>query len=77
MAVQMQVNDVPNKETRHAREIDWLNEQCNRCKLKKPNTPTKDCQVRVKMIVEDSELYWKKKHLFMDRHRCKMFKEAR
>lgn len=78
MAVEMRVNKLPDEEDRpevkHAREVDRLAEQCSICKLRKPNTPTKDCAVRIKLVVQDSEVGWSKKHLFLhtDGH-CKMF----
>lgn len=75
MVVEMKVSKVQeNKEQRHIAERDNLAQQCSICKRRKPETPTKDCDVRVKLIVKDSEVGWKHKHLFLhtDGH-CKMF----
>ena len=56
-------------------EFDALNEQCHECKLRRPDTPTKDCNVRRKLIVEKSPVAWKHKHLFfVGKNKCKMFK---
>lgn len=56
-------------------QYDNLNEQCHACKLRRPETPTKDCNIRVKLIVNKSPVGWKLKHLFMpDGKHCKMFK---
>lgn len=79
MVVEMSIHKMPNDEdrpeVRHAREIDKLKEQCDRCKLKKPNTPTKDCAVRLKLVVNDSEVGWKHRNLFLNGIKCKMFQE--
>lgn len=83
MPVEMRVNRIPDDEdrpeVRHAREVDKLKEQCDRCKLKRPDTPTKDCAIRVKLVVDDSEVGWKHRHLFLDGLKCKMHqpKEAK
>jgi len=77
--VEMRATKTPNIEddpkVRHAREIDALNAQCGRCKLKRPDTPTKDCAVRIKLVVDDSEVAWKHRHLFLNGRKCKMFQE--
>lgn len=80
MVVQMSVSKRPSeedrKEVKHAREVDYLAAQCDVCKLKKPNTPTKDCAIRIKLIVDDSPVGWEKKHLFLHTNgHCKMFQE--
>ena len=82
MAVEMRTTKIPEDgnaiAVRHAREMDALRQQCNICKLKKPNTPTKDCAVRIKLIVEDSKVAWKHRHLFFHSgpgNHCKMFQE--
>jgi len=79
MVVEMSIHKMPDDEDRpevkHAREIDKLKEQCDRCKLKKPNTPTKDCAVRLKLVVNDSEVGWKHRNLFLNGIKCKMFQE--
>lgn len=66
-------NNTPKE--RHAREVENLAAQCNRCKLWKPKTPTKDCDVRRKLVTQDSEVAWKHRHLFFNGNKCKMFKE--
>lgn len=69
-----QPSDEDRPEVRHAREVDRLKEQCNNCKLWRPNTPTKDCAVREKLVTKDSEVGWKNKYLFLtDGNTCKMF----
>lgn len=78
MPVEMRITKTPDPEdtpeTRHAREVDALKEQCDKCKLWKPNTPTKDCAVREKLVKKDSEVAWKNRHLFLSNNgRCKMF----
>lgn len=79
MVVEMSIHKMPDDEdrpeVRHAREIDKLKEQCDRCKLKKPNTPTKDCAVRLKLVVNDSKVGWKHRNLFLNGIKCKMFQE--
>lgn len=59
----------------HAWEVDALKQQCSICKLSRPKTPTKDCDIKIKLTVTDSDVAWKHKHLFLhtDGH-CKMFK---
>ena len=55
-------------------EFDALNEQCHKCKLRRPDTPTKDCNIRRKLITEQSPVAWKHKHLFfVQGNKCKMF----
>lgn len=78
MPVEMKINKLPDDEdkpeVRHAREVDMLNQQCHVCKLRKPDTPTKDCAVRIKLVVQDSKIGWDKKHLFLHSNgHCKMF----
>jgi len=61
----------------HAAEIDALAEQCKECRLNRAETPTKDCEVKIKLIKHDAPMAWKHKHLFLDGHgSCKMFKPA-
>ena len=55
-------------------EFDRLNDMCHACKLRRPETPTKDCNIRRKLIVEQSPVAWKHKHLFFVNGKCKMFK---
>ena len=78
--LEIRVSKVPSEEDRpevkHARAVDALKAQCDVCKLNKPKTPTKDCAVRIKLVVNDSEVGWKHKHLFLANNgRCKMFQE--
>ena len=65
----------------HAREIDRLREQCSTCRRWKPNTPTKDCDIRKKLVTDDNQVAWKHKHLFFHQPgmHCKMYqpKEAK
>ena len=73
---------MPTKEAeKHAREVDRLREQCSICKLWRPDTPTRDCDVRRKLVTYDSDVAWKHKHLFFNEPgmHCKMFqpKEAK
>lgn len=75
--MEMTIHKLPDEEDRpevkHAREIDALKEQCGICKLYKPSTPTKDCDVRRKLVKEDSPVAWKHKHLFLHTNgHCKM-----
>lgn len=65
----------PTVEELHARKVDNLREQCSTCKLNKPDTPTKDCAVKIKLVVNDSDVGWKHENLFLDAGRCKMRKE--
>ena len=80
MVVEMKLKKLPDEENRpevrHAREVDKLAQQCSICKLRRPNTPTKDCAVRIKLVVNDSKVGWDRKHLFLHANgRCKMFQE--
>lgn len=69
-------SDEDRPEVKHAREIDRLAQQCSVCKLRKPSTPTKDCAVRLKLVVNDSKVAWKHRHLFLHSNgHCKMFQE--
>lgn len=61
-------------EEQHALEIDNLRQQCAVCSLNKPKTPTKDCDIKIKLTVNDSSVAWKHKHLFFNGQHCKMFK---
>lgn len=61
----------------HAREVDNLREQCERCEMNRPKTPTKDCDVKIKLVQKDSQVAWKHKHLFFNGNKCKMFKEKK
>jgi len=69
------LNDEDRPEVKHAREVDALKAQCDKCKLWKPKTPTKDCAIRKKLITDDSEIGWKHRHLFLNGLKCKMFQE--
>lgn len=78
--IEMTTRKIPseedNLEVKHARELDALRQQCDICKLNKPKTPTKDCDIKIKLVINDSKVGWKHKHLFLhtDGH-CKMFKQ--
>lgn len=56
--------------------IDALRKQCDECKLgKKPIGPKSGCEVRKKLVIDQSEVAWKNKHLFFDnKGTCKIFK---
>lgn len=65
-----------------ADDIDALRRQCEECKLgKKDVGPKSGCEVRKKLVIDQSEVAWKHKHLFFDKGgKCKMFqpiKESR
>ena len=78
MTVEIRLKSDPNEdrpEVKHAREIDAVKAQCDRCKLRRPDTPTKDCAVRLKLVVNDSDVAWKHRHLFLNGLKCKMYKE--
>ena len=64
---------------KHADAIDALRRQCEECKLgKKPIGPKSGCEVRKKLIIDQSPVAWKHKHLFFDnKGKCKMFQEKR
>lgn len=80
MVIQMKTSKIPSveddPEVKHARQVDNLRQQCIVCALNKPKTPTKDCAIKHKLVINDSKVGWKNKHLFLhsDGH-CKMFKE--
>lgn len=58
-----------------ARNVDRLKEQCEECKLgKKDIGPRSGCEIRKKLVIDQSEVAWKHKHLFFDGNgKCKMF----
>lgn len=62
-----------------ADEIDALRKQCEKCKLgAKDIGPKSGCDVRYKLVMEQSEVAWKHKHLFFDSNgRCKMFQRKK
>ena len=64
---------------RRADEVDALRRQCDECELgKKPIGPKSGCDVRKKLVIDQSEVAWKHKHLFFNNHgRCKMFRMKR
>lgn len=66
------------QEQKHVRELYELAEQCKQCKFRRPKTPTKDCNIHRKLVVEDSPVAWKHRHLFLYNggNVCKMFKAA-
>ena len=58
----------------HATEVDRLRKQCKECKLgEKPIGPKSGCEVRKKLVIDDSVVAWKHRHLFLYEGRCKMF----
>ena len=79
--MEMTVSRLPSEEDnptfKHAREVDAVRMQCDICDLNRPKTPTKDCAIKHKLVIEDSEIAWKHKHLFLVNGKCKMFKECR
>ena len=78
MPIQMTTSKMPNVEddpkVKHAREVDAIRQQCDVCALNRPKTPTKDCAIKHKLVIEDSKVAWKHKHLFINMGHCKMFK---
>lgn len=62
-----------------ARNVDNLKKQCEECKLgKKDIGPRSGCEVRKKLVIDQSEVAWKHKHLFFDdKGKCKMFKPVK
>ena len=66
-------------EERKARMVDALKEQCSECKLGlKPVGPKSGCEVRKKLVIDQSDVAWKNKHMFFDGGgTCKMFKQKR
>lgn len=57
-----------------ARKVDNLQRQCEKCMLgKKPIGPKSGCEVRKKLVVDQSEVAWKHEHLFIKDGNCKMF----
>ena len=61
----------------HAREIDAMAEQCYDCRFNKPQTPTKDCEIKIKLIKHDAPMAWKHRHLFLNGDGgCKKFQAA-
>lgn len=78
MVIQMTTSKIPTVEddpkVKHAREVDAIRQQCDICELNRPKTPTKDCAIKHKLVINDSEVAWKHKHLFLSQGHCKMFK---
>ena len=59
----------------HEKDRANLKGQCIECRLNRPATPTRDCEIKKKLIDHDSQIGWKNKHLFLnERGMCKMFK---
>ena len=77
MVVVRKPSDEDTPEARHAREVDALKAQCETCKLWKPKTPTKDCDIRRKLVKDDSPVAWKHRHLFLTGNKCKMYQVKR
>jgi hypothetical protein len=62
------------KKKRHREELYDLAEQCKKCRFRRKDAPTKDCEIHRKLVVDDSPVAWKHKKLFMpDGRHCKMF----
>lgn len=59
---------------KRADAIDALRRQCDQCKLgAKPIGPKSGCEVRKKLVIDQSDVAWKNKHLFFDdKGMCKM-----
>ena len=82
MSLEMKITEISSEEdspkVKHAREVDRLKQQCDVCDMNRPKTPTKDCAIKHKLVINDSEVGWKHKHLFLHTNgHCKMFKEKR
>ena len=82
MSLEMKATKLPSEEdtpkVKHAREVDKLRQQCDVCDMNRPKTPTKDCAIKHKLVINDSEVGWKHRHLFLNVNgSCKMFKEKR
>ena len=62
---------------KRADAIDALRKQCEECKLgSKPIGPKSGCEVRKKLVIDQSEVAWKNKHLFFDANgNCKMLQK--
>lgn len=65
------------REQIHKEELYDLAEQCKLCRLRRKDAPTKDCNIHRKLVVDDSPVAWKHKHLFFENkggvQMCKMF----
>lgn len=75
MAVEMKIHkEKLSPAEEHAREVDRLKLQCDVCRLYKPNNVHGGCEVRYKLVSQDSPVAWKNRHLFFrDNGDCKMF----
>ena len=63
-------------EERHQMEKDNLQKQCDTCKLGGNIGPRSGCEVRKKLIIDDSRVAWKNRYLFFDdNNQCKMYQE--
>lgn len=60
---------------KYAKSIDALKRQCDKCKIgKKKIGPKSGCDLRKKLIIEQSEIAWEHKKLFLnDKDKCTMF----
>jgi len=77
MAVEMRNKSIdPNRAELHAMRKDMLRRQCETCKIGDKMGPKSGCEIRKKLIIDDSQVAWKNKHLFFDdKGKCKMYKE--
>jgi len=79
MPVEMRVKE-PKKDPKqkHEEEKDALRKQCETCKLNKDIGPRSGCEVKKKLVIDDSSVAWRNKYLFFDdENRCKMYSEKK
>ena len=59
--------------------VEQLRRQCKECKLgQKPIGPKSGCEVRKKLVIDQSDVAWKNKYLFFDdKGQCKMFRAVK
>ena len=66
-----------NREKLHEMRKDMLRAQCAKCKRGDKMGPKSGCDVRKKLIIDDSAVAWKNQYLFFDDNgNCKMYQEA-
>lgn len=76
MPVKMSTSEIKmSKAEIHAKDVDALKAQCDNCKRYKPDNVHGGCEIRYKLIVEDSNVAWKHKQLFFNfpGMKCKQF----
>ena len=63
----------------HMLEIDALTRQCRTCKFNGfTDTLRSRCDVKKKLVIDDNDVAWKHKHLFLNNDgSCKMYKEKK